>query len=64
MLSKILKNFFHIKKFLFINFIFFSIISIFTFIYINNIQPNLIKDKSSNHNKIIDNTIKSSKVKN
>tara|TARA_B100000242_G_scaffold291839_1_gene265927 strand:+ start:908 stop:2443 length:1536 start_codon:yes stop_codon:yes gene_type:complete len=57
MLSKILKNFSILKKFLFINFIFFSIISIFTFIYINNIQPNLIKDKSSNHNKIIDNTI-------
>ena len=57
MLSNILKNFSILKKFLFINFIFFSIISIFTFIYINNIQPSLIKDKSTNHYKIINNTI-------
>ena len=46
-----------LKKFLFINLIFFTIISIVTFIYINGIQPNLIKDKSKNHIKIIDNTI-------
>ena len=57
MLSNILKNFSILKKFLFINFIFFSIISIFTYIYINNIQPSLIKDKSANHHRIIDNTI-------
>ena len=57
MLSHILKNFSILKKFLFINFIFFSIISIFTLIYINSIQPNLIKDKSLNHIKIINNTI-------
>ncbi len=57
MLSNILKNFSILKKFLFINLVFFLIISIFTFIYINNIQPNLIKDKSTNHNKIINNTI-------
>ena len=57
MLSNILKNFSILKKFLFINFVFFSIISIFTLIYINNIQPSLIKDKSLNHYKIINNTI-------
>jgi len=57
MLSNILKNYSILKKFLFINLIFFTIISIFTFIYINGIQPNLIKDKSKNHIKIIDNTI-------
>ncbi len=57
MLSNILKNFSILKKFLFINFIFFLIISIFTFIYINNIGPNLIKEKSKNHSKIINNTI-------
>ena len=57
MLSNILKNFSILKKFLFINFVFFLIISIFTFIYINNIQPSLIKDKSTNHYKIINNTI-------
>ena len=33
------------------------IISIFTLIYINNIQPSLIKEKSTNHYKIINNTI-------
>ena len=57
MLSNILKNFSILKKFLFINFVFFSIISIFTLIYINNIQPSLIKDKYLNHYKIINNTI-------
>ncbi len=57
MLSNILKNFSILKKFLFINFVFFVIISIFTSIYIYNIQPSLIKDKSVKHYKIIDNTI-------
>ena len=57
MLSNILKNFSILKKFLIINLFFFTIISIFTYIYINNIEPNLIKDKSKNHIKIIDNTI-------
>ena len=57
MLSNILKNFSILKKFLFINFIFFLIISIFTTVYIYSIQPSLIKDKSANHYKIIDNTI-------
>ena len=57
MLSNILKNFSILKKFLFINFAFFFIISIFTYLYINSIQPNLIKKKSINHYKIIDNTI-------
>ncbi len=57
MLSQILKNFSILKKFLFINLFFFIIISVFTLIYINNIQPNLIKGKTSNHFKIINNTI-------
>ena len=57
MLSGILKNLSILKKFLFINLIFFMFISIFTLIYINNVQPNLLKGKSSNHIKIIDNTI-------
>ena len=57
MLSNILKNLSILKKFLFINLIFFLIISIFTFIYISNVQPSLIKGKSVNHYKIIDNTI-------
>ena len=57
MFSNLLKNLSILKKFLFINFIFFTIIGLFTFIYINNVQPNLIKKKSSNHIEIINNTI-------
>jgi len=57
MFSKYLKNLSILKKFLFINFIFFTIIGSFTIIYLNNVQPNLIKKKSINHTNIIDNTI-------
>ena len=57
MFSKYLKNLSILKKFLFINFIFFTIIGSFTIIYLNNVQPNLIKKKSVNHANIIDNTI-------
>ena len=57
MLSSLLKNLSILKKFLFINLIFFTIIGLFTFIYLENVQPNLIKKKSSNHIEIINNTI-------
>ncbi len=57
MFSNFLKNLSILKKFLFINLIFFTIIGLFTFVYLKNIQPNLIKKKSSNHIKIINNTI-------
>ena len=57
MFSKYLKSLSILKKFLFINFIIFTIIGLFTFIYLNNVQPNLIKKKSINHIRIIDNTI-------
>ena len=57
MFSKYLKSLSILKKFLFINFIIFTIIGLFTFIYLNNVQPNLIKKKSVNHIRIIDNTI-------
>ena len=43
MFSKYLKSLSILKKFLFINFIIFTIIGLFTIIYLNNIQPNLIK---------------------
>ena len=56
MLNNLLKNLSILKKFLLINFIFFTIIGLFTFIYLNNVQPNLIKKKSSNHINIINNT--------
>ena len=46
-----------LKKFLLINLAIFLIISLFTFFYFQNIQPSLIKNKSINHIKIIDNTI-------
>ena len=57
MLSNFIKNLSILKKFLFINFIFFTIIGLFTFVYLKNIQPNLIKKKSSNHIEIINNTV-------
>ncbi len=57
MLNYLLKNLSILKKFLFINLIFFTIIGLFTFIYLKNVQPTLIKKKSSNHIKIINNTI-------
>jgi two-component system sensor histidine kinase ChvG len=57
MFSKYLKSLSILKKFLFINFIIFTIISLFTFIYLSNVQPNLIKKKSIKHINVIDNTI-------
>ena len=57
MLNNILKNLSILKKFLFINSIFFTVIGLFTFVYIKNVQPNLIKKKSSNHIEVINNTI-------
>ena len=57
MFNSVLKNLSILKKFLFINLIFFTIIGLFTFIYIKNVQPNLIKKKSSNHIGVINNTI-------
>ncbi len=57
MLSNFLKNLSILKKFLFINLIFFTIIGIFLFIYLKNVQPNLIKKKTSNHIEVINNTI-------
>ena len=61
MFNNFLKNLSILKKFLFINFIFFTIIGLFTFLYLKNIQPNLIKKKSSNHIEIINNTIENLK---
>tara|TARA_Y100001970_G_scaffold247107_1_gene315583 strand:- start:4910 stop:6451 length:1542 start_codon:yes stop_codon:yes gene_type:complete len=57
MFSTFLKDLSILKKFLFINFIFFTVIGLFTFIYLKNVQPNLIKKKSSNHIEIINNTV-------
>jgi len=57
MFNNLLKNLSILKKFLLINLIFFTIIGLFTFAYLENVQPNLIKKKSSNHIEIINNTI-------
>jgi len=57
MISKYLKSLSILKKFLFINLIIFTIIGLFTFVYLSNVQPNLIKKKSVEHIKVINNTI-------
>ncbi len=57
MFSKYLKSLSILKKFLFINFIIFTIIGLFTFVYLINVQPNLIKKKSVKHINVINNTI-------
>ena len=57
MFSKYLKSLSILKKFLFINFIIFTIIGLFTFVYLSNVQPNLIKKKSVKHINVINNTI-------
>ena len=46
-----------LKKFLLFNFTVFSVLGIFTIIYLEAIQPNLIKDRTTNHKVIISNTV-------
>ena len=45
-----------LKKFLVFNFIVFLVLGIFTFLYLKAIEPNLIKNRSNQHSKIISNT--------
>ena len=45
-----------LKKFLFFNFVTFSVLGLFTIIYLNAIQPNLVKQNSTNHDIVINNT--------
>ena len=56
MLSNFIKNLSILKKFLFLNLVFFLVIGIFTLLYLRSIEPSLIKNKASNHIQIIDNT--------
>ena len=56
MFSKYLKTLSILKKFLFINFVIFTIIGLFTLIYLTNIEPSLLKKKSEDHINIINNT--------
>ena len=57
MLSDFLKSLSILKKFLFINLIIFLVIGCLTLLYIGNVKPNLIENKTTKHNQIIDNTI-------
>ena len=52
-----LKNLSILKKFLFINFIVFLAITVLTLFYFNSVQPTLIKNKTFNHIKTLNNTI-------
>ena len=45
-----------LKKFLLFNLLVFSILGLFTYIYLQAIQPNLVKNKSTNHLVVIKNT--------
>ncbi len=45
-----------LKKFLVFNLIVFLVLGIFTFLYLSAIKPNLIKNRSNKHEKIINNT--------
>ena len=45
-----------LKKFLLFNLLVFSVLGLFTFIYLQAIQPNLVKKKSSSHLVVIKNT--------
>ena len=45
-----------LKKFLVFNLIVFLVLGIFTFLYLNAIKPNLVKNRSDHHSKIINNT--------
>jgi two-component system sensor histidine kinase ChvG len=46
-----------LKKFLLFNLIVFSVLGIFTIIYLEAIQPNLVKNRTANHKVVISNTI-------
>ena len=45
-----------LKKFLLFNLFVFSVLGLFTLIYLQAIQPNLVKERTSNHLEIINNT--------
>ena len=54
-------NFFNsssiLRKFLFFNLIVFLVLGIFTILYLNAIEPNLVNNRSNKHIKIIKNTV-------
>ena len=46
-----------LRKFLLFNFFVFSVLGLFTIIYLKAIQPNLVKQRAANHIIIINNTL-------
>ena len=46
-----------LKKFLFFNLTVFSVLGLFTIIYLEAIQPSLVKERTINHKVIISNTV-------
>jgi two-component system, OmpR family, sensor histidine kinase ChvG len=56
MLSSFFSSSSILKKFLIFNLITFLVLGIFTLLYLNAIKPNLVKSRSLQHSKIIDNT--------
>ena len=57
MFTNFIKSLSILKKFLFINLIIFLVIGSLAFLYISNVKPILIKNKTTKHIKIINNTI-------
>ena len=57
MFSSLIRNLSILKKFLLINLVIFIFIGTLTIIYLNYVQPNLIKKKSSIQIEVINNTI-------
>ena len=57
MFGDFLKSLSILKKFLFINLIIFLVIGCLTLLYIGSVKPNLIKNKTSKHTQVIENTI-------
>jgi two-component system sensor histidine kinase ChvG len=57
MFSNFLKSLSILKKFLFINLIIFLVIGISSLLYVGNVKPSLIKNKTTKHIQIINNTI-------
>ena len=51
-----------LKKFLIINLTVFSVLGLFTIIYLEAIQPTLVNERSKNHKVVINNTNETSKL--
>ena len=45
-----------LKKFLIFNLVIFLVLGVFTYLYLKAIKPNLVKNRSNQHMKIINNT--------